>query len=675
MRAVVAFLKFLRPSHHLFAACLPACAAAAICWMLKSYQVEMFGQNLAYKERLVNPELAIFPLIAGLSLLLFHALPSRLHRIYQALICLVLFALILLLALDTASISIRFAPIHYLEFKTFLDSPAQIWPVVSSELTIASIAQTTSAFSGLALLLGVLWWFTSKPRIHAPRPLHVTGSYVLIYAGILFAGGLHLAERNSVPERHLKLQMPIVERLGRSLLLEMSSVATVTPKPILPLVVDRSSGKKPFNIILFIYESTARNVTSIDPANRTQPETTPFLRQLADEGFEAPDAYTAASHSSKSLVGMLCGQHPYPLLRDRIEISVFLNTCLPQALAEGGYRTGFFQAPDLEYEHREFMTRLMGFQTVDGGLRIDQTGFERVNYLGYEDRIVLKPAVNWVKQSADPYFLTIMTGTTHHPYGSPGHPIEDGSHPPPEVGKGLQEIARRYVDAFFRDLVSSIDAEHGLENTVIIALGDHGDAFGENGLNHHSFVPYDNVTHIPLVVWGPDVLTPERLGRPAVPGSQLTGLRHSTDIMPTLLSLLGWGWPEGSLPGRPLFELEGHPSVISSCLSPNHCMSMRDEKYKYVQHEWFLDGLPEVYDLSKDPGERVNLASTLPEPFLREKQLQMWSAKEQLIAQYEFTARTKPHVELPEQDQMTYARVLLQQRGHIPLKSGPMEDE
>mgnify|MGYP000287415287 CR=1 FL=1 len=232
-----------------------------------------------------------------------------------------------------------------------------------------------------------------------------------------------------------------------------------------------------------------------------------------------------------------------------------------------------------------------------------------------------------------------------------------------------------WFDSHLGKMMSHLEAIGELENTVIIALGDHGDAFGENGLNHHSFVPYDNVTHIPLVVWGPDVLTPERLGRPAVPGSQLTGLRHSTDIMPTLLSLLGWGWPEGSLPGRPLFELEGHPSVISSCLSPNHCMSMRDEKYKYVQHEWFLDGLPEVYDLSKDPGERVNLASTLPEPFLREKQLQMWSAKEQLIAQYEFTARTKPHVELPEQDQMTYARVLLQQRGHIPLKSGPMEDE
>jgi len=669
MRAVVAFLRFLRPSQAVIASFLPVGIAALICTVLKTYQLQAYGEDMYYQSRLVTPELSVFPLIAGVGLILFQLLPARWHRPVQALVCTVLFMLILLLTLDTASIYIRYAPIHYVEFKKFLDAPGQLWPVVSSQLSTESLVKSTAAFAGLAAVLGGVGWFAAKPRVETPRPRLVTGLSLLVYSSLLLFTWSTLAERRLVPLRHRKLQVSVVERLARGLMMETRRIPTGEVKPFRPLVIDRGAQKAPFNIILLVYESTGRSATSLHPSNRTLPESTPFLRELAEGGLEASDTYTTVTHTSKALIGILCGQHPYPLARDRIEISVFLNTCLPEALTQGGYRTGFFQAPTLQFEHRDVMTKLMGFQTVQGGDSADPTGFAHLNYFGYEDRIILKPALEWVKQTAEPYFLTIMSGTTHHPYGSPGHPVADGTQLPHDEARALHRIGLRYVDDFFRDVVRGIEAARGLKNTLIIAVGDHGEAFGEHGLKFHDFVPYEQAVKVPLVVWGPEVLTPERVGRSLMAGTRIDGLRHVIDIMPTLLNLEGWSWSEGSLPGRPLLDLEGHASVMSSCLSPNQCMMMRDKQYKYIQHEWYLNDRLEVYDVLADPDELRDLASTLPPPLLREKQLEMWNTKEQLIAQYDLIAKTRPRAELPEEDQTNLSSASLRYLGIIPTKA------
>ena len=50
------------------------------------------------------------------------------------------------------------------------------------------------------------------------------------------------------------------------------------------------------------------------------------------------------------------------------------------------------------------------------------SGFDRPNYLGLEDEVLVAPAVAWAKRCRDkgqPFFLSLFTVTTHAPYTLP----------------------------------------------------------------------------------------------------------------------------------------------------------------------------------------------------------------------------------------------------------------
>ena len=43
-------------------------------------------------------------------------------------------------------------------------------------------------------------------------------------------------------------------------------------------------------------------------------------------------------------------------------------------------------------------------------------GFQKANYFGYEDDVMLKPSRRWLQQHAGkPFFATYKTLTPHHP--------------------------------------------------------------------------------------------------------------------------------------------------------------------------------------------------------------------------------------------------------------------
>jgi hypothetical protein len=75
-----------------------------------------------------------------------------------------------------------------------------------------------------------------------------------------------------------------------------------------------------------------------------------------------------------------------------------------------------------------------------------------------------------------------------------------------------------------------------------------------------------------------------------------------------MLDLLGLEW-EGRLLGQSLFSTAGHEAVFASCWDRGRCVAMRQGDRKVVHH--FRRKPTEVFDLSRDPHERRDLAPTL----------------------------------------------------------------
>ncbi len=151
-----------------------------------------------------------------------------------------------------------------------------------------------------------------------------------------------------------------------------------------------------------------------------------------------------------------------------------------------------------------------------------------------------------------------------------------------------------------------------LDNTVVVLLADHGEAFYEHGQIKHCHTVYDNEVHVPLLIRLPRAIEatgPRRVAAPAA----------SFDLTPTLLDYLQIEPPE-TLPGTSLRSAiegrgaasgeegdgkngEGGPRIVVSEWAGARAAS--DGRFKLILRA--RAGRPELYDLASDPGETRNL--------------------------------------------------------------------
>jgi phosphoglycerol transferase MdoB-like AlkP superfamily enzyme len=360
-----------------------------------------------------------------------------------------------------------------------------------------------------------------------------------------------------------------------------------------PPVVAGAPARLP-SVILVVLESTGAGAV----APWTSDADTPNLERLAEGGILVENAYASVTHTSKALIGILCGVLP------RLDMEIVETgegnlpvSCLPAILGTLGYRTVYLQSAHSRFENRPGLVRNLGYE---GGAYLEtlaRAPFEKLGYFGLDDRAMVEPALDWIARVGEsPYFMTLLTSVPHHPYQTPGVSLKEALAIPQEAYR--QAIAAQ--DRFLGELVAGLERAGALERAVLVVLGDHGEAFGEHLRRQHDAVPYEEVVRVPWVLYSPAVL-----GAPRAVG----GLRHQIDLLPTVLGLLGVPW-EGKLSGRDLLTEEGHELVASACWYANTCMAARIGDTKVIYHfgRWPL----EIYDLASDPGERRNIARVLP---------------------------------------------------------------
>lgn len=345
------------------------------------------------------------------------------------------------------------------------------------------------------------------------------------------------------------------------------------------------------NVVLVAIESTRWSATTPYAPSLA---TTPFLDGLAKGGVQVKTAYTVVPHTTKALVPMHCGVYP-KLVKSIIEPDegAIPTDCLARRLAKAGYGTYFIQPARASFERREGLVKNFGFADFDSKETLPTEGFDESSYFGFEDDVMLAPALEWIDAQTCPFFLGVLTLTSHHDYGIPeGFPTAVYSDVE-TFNNYLNTVA--YTDRFVGKLHAGL-AERGLlEETIFVVVGDHGEAFGEHGRNQHDNVIWEEGLRVPLLLSGPGV------GAPRV----LEGLYQTLDIPPTIERLLGLDLGPSDYVGVDILSSPGHSRLYHSCWFDQRCMAMREGTRKVVYH---YDLYPTaVYDLAADPGETVNV--------------------------------------------------------------------
>jgi phosphoglycerol transferase MdoB-like AlkP superfamily enzyme len=349
------------------------------------------------------------------------------------------------------------------------------------------------------------------------------------------------------------------------------------------------------NVVLIHLESArARSVT---PYNENL-KTTPFLNELANSSLLVEQAYTIIPNTLKASISVNCGIEPDLQPGAEAKLSGIPIRGLAGLLKDQGYNTVFFQSSTEDFENFRNHVKNFGYEDYYPLESMETEGFERSNYFGYEDDIMLKPSEEWLKKHGnEPFVAKYLTGTGHHEYLPPARYGIERFSDDDKLNRYLNCI--RYQDIFLRNLFDQYKELGLYEDTIFVIYGDHGEGFGEHGRYVHENNPYEESLKIPLIIHAP--------GR-FQNGERVEGPSNLTDILPTVLDLLGYEVNNGEYPGYSLLHpLPEDRALFFSCFNKDKCMASIKGFEKYIYH---YDNQPdEFFDLSQDPFEKRNLAS------------------------------------------------------------------
>ncbi len=315
---------------------------------------------------------------------------------------------------------------------------------------------------------------------------------------------------------------------------------------------------------------------------------TPHFDEWARQGVLFEQAYSDVPLTLPAHSTMLTGTFPFTHgVRENVGFVLQPDrTTLAEVFEANGYHTAAFIG---SYVLASEFGMAQGFQVFDEqfGSSIESAGAS--TELQRPAPEVTRRLLAWLgKQKGQKFFVFVHFYDPHMPRPD-GYDAEVS-----RVDRSLGEI-----DAFLR--------KNGMiEDTDIVLTADHGEGLGDHAEEGHGFFVYDSTLHIPLII-RPGV---SRAGR----GQKIADQVSLADLMPTILQMAGLKVP-AAVQGRSLLPLlSGKPiaqePLYAECYVPelqfgwSPLRSIRLGHYKYIDAP-----KPELYDLSRDPGELRNLYS------------------------------------------------------------------
>ncbi|ACV47572.1 MULTISPECIES: sulfatase [Halomicrobium] len=328
------------------------------------------------------------------------------------------------------------------------------------------------------------------------------------------------------------------------------------------------------NIILITVDSLRYDTIFSDEA-----VSAPTIEQLIEEGLTFKRAYANGTSTGMSFPSIFSGMYPWDYYGsyyspDRPHlIEEFKNTNYgtaafhsnPHLSASFGYDRGF----DIFSEGSDSPSTVSKLRKKAGNnipkdsilydvLRKAWKNLEKATGTGvgtpYVDGTELNEYVfDWLESASAPVFGWVHYMDVHHPYlphkNTVSHDIGEKEairlrqkfiHSPDDLVNSEIEILRQlyrgeveYFDRCLNSLLSKVQSELGFDNTVLILVSDHGEAFGENdNYGHGGDALGDEVTRVPLIIRGPNI-EPSKVESPV----------SCVDIYPTITDIRGESAP------------------------------------------------------------------------------------------------------------------------------------
>ncbi len=330
--------------------------------------------------------------------------------------------------------------------------------------------------------------------------------------------------------------------------------------------------------------------------------TTPNIDRFARGAARFTNAYCASPRSLRSFGSIWVGRYASLVAWGNdvqfppLELS---NLTLAEQLESAGYVTAAFPATAYFSHTAGFF---QGFQRV-----VEEAGF-KPDVAPSIARI--QSFLQERESDPRPFFVWSHIMETHDPYRDRSAPREFGHS---QLDQYDEELAG--ADEAIGPVLAQLEALAARRPLVVILFGDHGEAFGEHGVYHHSFDLHDEALRVPILVRAPGV----------TPGPR-QALVNLFDLNPTMLNFAG-RQPLAPVSGRSLLPVLYDPTpgpllpaawrrslfaeVTPDGLFPSEQKSIYAPPFKLI-HD-LRRGTWELFDITRDRGEIHNLYDDRPE--------------------------------------------------------------
>jgi lipoteichoic acid synthase len=377
------------------------------------------------------------------------------------------------------------------------------------------------------------------------------------------------------------------------------------------------------NVVLIHLEST--RAQSVTPYNKDL-KTMPFLDEISKQSSLLVERnYVTVPRSSKASVAVNCGIEPPLYPGPEFEPGGIPVPCLAELLNEQDYGTVFFASTSNAMDNFDSVARGFGYEEIYSSEVMDREGFQVTNTFGYEEDIMLEPSEEWLRARGydKPFLAEYFTGTGH--YGYECVPNRYGyEHFSEDEELDRYHNCLRMLDFFLKNLFDQYKELGLYDNTIFVIFGDHGEGFNEHGRSLHGDTIYEEGIWAPLIIHAPGLFED---------GERAGGISSQLDILPTVVEMLGYEVKGGEYPGYSLLHpVPRERTLMSSCISKRKCLASIKGEEKYIYH--YGDQPDEVFDLSKDPLEKQNLAERYSEEELEERRAALLAWRSQVNTEY-----------------------------------------
>ncbi len=397
---------------------------------------------------------------------------------------------------------------------------------------------------------------------------------------------------------------------------------------------------------------------------------TPNIDKLAAEGIVFTQHYSGSTVCAPSRSTLLTGMHTgHTAIRGNKEVQPEGQYPLPDStytlaemLQEAGYKTGVFGKWGLGYPGSEGDPNMQGFDEFYGyncqrlahhyypyhlwhnQEKVILEGNKGKNQNDYAADLIHDEAMKFIDSNKDSTFFMFYASPIPH-----AELLLPEKYIKPFKGKFLPEKSYNGVDAgenyrqgpygsqenshaAFAAMVTLLDKQVGeisqkiqelgiADNTIIVFTSDNGphqeggadpDYFNSNGIyKGYKRDLYEGGIHVPMIVKWPNQIEA---------GSSTDHISAFWDVMPTFSDVAGEDLNKeiDGISFLPTLTGEGeqkkHDYLYWEFHEKGGRIAVRKGKWKAVKYNVTKkpNAEPELYDLSKDPGETHNLASEFP---------------------------------------------------------------